>query len=270
MTSQKNSNMKSNSLVELHNISLFREGQAVLKNLNWTVSENEHWVILGPNGSGKSSLVALLQGWLWPIDGEIKVLGRLFGDDDLNELRQSIGWVGNELDPELPSHQSCLEIVLSGSTGTLGIQFDTPQRKAQTWAKKWMTELGIWSLCKKPYRFCSQGQKRLTMIVRALMTKPGILLLDEPSSGLDPVAREIFLQALRKMMQSPESPLLLYTTHHVDEIMPEFTHALLLREGQVSFQGPIDKAISNKELSRLFSRALSIKKNGDRWQLRLE
>ena len=260
-------------VVGLQGIELYREGRLVLKDVNLTICHGQHWVMLGPNGSGKSSLLSVLQGLLWPIEGSITVLGRRFGESDLTEMRKLIGFVGNEIEPQFPAWQTVLEIAESGGSGTIGIQFDKPKLVDKKRARKLLGQAGMLPLLHRPLAFLSQGQRRLATIVRALMVKPGILILDEPAAGLDPVAREDFLDKLGTLMTEEKNnlggPIILYVTHHVEEIIPTFTHALLLRQGRVLSQGPISECLTSANLSKVFGRRVRITKRNGRFSLRL-
>ncbi len=262
-------NLKVQPLIELMNIQLVRGDALVLKNLTWRIMPREQWVLLGPNGCGKSTLIALLQGHLWPQEGQVKVLGRSFGEADLTEMRRYIGWVGNDIEPEFPQYQTVEEIVLSGATGTIGLQFTAPNAADRKRAKKLLQEVHLENYAKRPFPQLSQGQKRLVTIARALMTKPGLLVLDEPTGGLDPVARELFLQRLSHLMQIPKGPAILYVTHHVEEIIPAFTHIALLNQGEVLIQGPLEKCLTAKNLSQLFNHPLKLNKQDGRYVIRL-
>jgi iron complex transport system ATP-binding protein len=256
-------------VVGLTGIELRREERLVLKDVELSIKRGEHWVLLGPNGSGKSSLLGVLQGLLWPIEGEIRVLGRLFGESDLSELRRVIGWVGNEIEPEFPAWQNVEQIVLSGSVGTVGLRFDQPGAADIARAKLLMRAAGIGHLSKRRFQFLSQGQRRMATIVRALMVKPGILILDEPAAGLDPVAREGFLARLATLMKSPSGPVILYVTHHVEEIIPTFTHVLMLKKGRAVSLGTIEKTLNAGNLGKVFGRKVELKRSEGRYALRL-
>jgi iron complex transport system ATP-binding protein len=257
-------------IVGLRGIELRREERLVLKDIEISIRRGEHWVLLGPNGSGKSSLLAMLQGLLWPQEGEIRVLGNLFGESDLTGLRRVIGWVGNDIEPEFPVWQTVEEIAWSGSVGTVGLRFDKPSAAARARARRLMRAAGIGHLMKRRFAQLSQGQRRMATIVRALMVEPGILILDEPASGLDPVARESFLERLSALMRDPAGPAILYVTHHVEEILPEFTHALMLREGRAVAFGKIRDCLAEVNLERVFGRAVILKKRDGRFSLRLK
>jgi len=256
-------------IVGLRGIELRREENLVLKDIELSIRRGEHWVLLGPNGSGKSSLLAMLQGFLWPQEGEIRVLGNKFGESDLTELRRVIGWVGNDIEPEFPSWQTVEEIAWSGCVGTVGLRFDKPSPADRARARGLMRAAGIGHLMKRRFSQLSQGQRRMATIVRALMVKPGILILDEPASGLDPVAREGFLERLSALMRAPAGPAILYVTHHVEEILPDFTHALMLRKGRAVGFGKIRECLTEANLEKVFGRAVILKKREGRFTLRL-
>jgi iron complex transport system ATP-binding protein len=257
-------------VVGLAGIKLYREERLVLKDLDLSVRQGEHWVLLGPNGSGKSSLLAVLQGLLWPIEGEMRVLGRRFGESDLSEMRRLIGWVGSDIEPEFPRWQSVEEIVFSGSVGTVGLRFDEPSRADRLRAARLLRQMRIAHLAKRPCSFLSQGQRRLVTIARALMVKPGLLILDEPAAGLDPVAREMFLEKLSALMAAKGGPVIFYVTHHVEEILPAFTHALVLRQGRVLASGRVAKCLKADILGRAFDHEVKVIKTRGRYSLRLK
>jgi iron complex transport system ATP-binding protein len=256
-------------IVGLRGIRLLREERLVLDEIGLSIRRGEHWVLLGPNGSGKSSLLALLQGFLWPQAGEVRVLGRVFGGDDITELRRVIGWVGIDIEPELPAWQSVEEIAWSGCVGTVGLRFDRPTAADRARARKLLRAAGIGRLAKRPFAQLSQGQRRMATIVRALMVKPGLLILDEPASGLDPVARESFLERLAALMRDPAGPAILYVTHHVEEILPGFTHALLLRQGKAVAAGPVKECLTEANLASIFGHRVALLRNAGRFSLRL-
>jgi iron complex transport system ATP-binding protein len=256
-------------VIGLEGITLYREERRVLAGLALSIRRGQHWVLLGPNGSGKSSLMAVLQGLLWPIEGSVRVLGRTFGESDLSALRRIIGFVGNDIEPELPPWQTVEQIVLSGCVGTVGLRFDTPTVADRRRARALMRMAGILRLADRPFLHTSQGQRRMVVIARALMVKPGLLILDEPAAGLDPVARELFLSRLAALMRSRGGPSVLYVTHHVEEILPDFTHALLLRGGRVLAAGPVRDSLTAANLSRTFGRKVRLSEAGGRWSLRL-
>jgi iron complex transport system ATP-binding protein len=259
---------KADTLLEVRNATLARGKIVALEGFSWSIRRGEHWAILGPNGSGKSTLVQMLQGRLWPQEGDLSVLGRAFGEDDVAELRRHIAWVGNEAEPEFPAWQTVGEVVASGALGTLGIQFENPGKRERLEASRALGLLGISHLAKRPFDQLSQGQRRRTVIARALAMKPHLLLLDEACNGLDPVSRESFLESLAKLLRPDSRPAVIYITHHTEEILPAFTHVLLLRAGKVVAAGPKAKILKPELLEKTFGAKLKIARQGGRVWLR--
>jgi iron complex transport system ATP-binding protein len=249
------------------NITLIREGKPALKRVSFTVKPGEHWALLGPNGSGKSSLLSVLQGWLWPQQGSLEVLGHVFGEDDLSELRKHIGWVGGEIENEFPRWQSVADIAASGGVGTIGLQFDVASAEVKRMAMRNLTWVGLRAYAARPCKQLSQGQTRLLTIARALMTSPRLLVLDEPCTGLDPVARLRFLNRLSALLRVKGGPSAFYVTHHVEEIVPEVTHALLLRQGKVIAAGQLREALTAEHLSLTFGAKVKLTRSQGRYHL---
>lgn len=253
-------------LIDIRDATLARGNVKALRNLTWTMRRGEHWAVLGPNGSGKSTLVQMMQGRLWPQDGSLSVLGRAFGEDDVAELRTHIAWVGNEVEPEFPEWQSVADVAASGTLGTLGLQFDTPGKEHREAAARALRVLGIGHLAARPFSRLSQGQRRRAVIARALAMKPDLLLLDEATNGLDPVARESFLKSLSKLIRPDSRPAILYITHHTEEILPAFTHVLLLRGGKVVAAGPKARVLTPALLEKTFGAKLRVtRRDGRIW-----
>lgn len=257
----------SSPIAHCADITLLREGKTALKQVGFTVRPGEHWVLLGPNGSGKSSLLAVLQGWLWPQKGKLEVLGHQFGADDLSDLRKHIGWVGLEIENEFPRWQSVLEIAASGGVGTIGLQFDPASAVVRRMAMRNLAWVGLRDYAKRPCRQLSQGQTRLLTIARALMTSPRLLVLDEPCTGLDPVARLRFLDRLSDLLRLKDGPSAFYVTHHVEEIVPEITHALLLRQGRVIAAGPLHETLTSERLSQTFGSKVKLTRGQGKYRL---
>lgn len=257
-------------LLEVRKAVLARGEVLALRGLTWSLRRGEHWAVLGPNGSGKSTLVQMLQGRLWPQEGHLSVLGRLFGEDDVAELRRHVAWVGNEVEPEFPSWQTVGDVAASGALGTLGVQFETPRRKHREEAARALRRLGITALAARPFSRLSQGQRRRAVIARALAMKPDLLLLDEATAGLDPVARESFLRALAKLLRPDSRPAVVYITHHVEEILPAFTHVLLLRGGRAVAAGPKNEVLTPELLGRTFGAEVALSRRGGRTWMRTD
>lgn len=235
--------------IELKNVSLKRNGKWILRDLNWEANRGEHWVIYGLNGAGKTALLNLLNGYYFPTDGKVNVLGSEFGKMDLREhVRKKVGLVSSSLQERLYKTDSAYEIVLSGSFASIGL-YETPSDEMRQKAKGLLEELGCMEYADRDYQTLSQGERQRILIGRALMNDPEILILDEPANALDFFAKEQLLETVEKIAALPNGPMLLYVTHHLEEILPVFEKTLLLRKGKVFAKGDTKEILSSEVLS---------------------
>lgn len=252
------------SILAVENLRIERE-QLILDLPHWQIAAGEHWVILGPNGAGKTSLLSALLG-LMDAQGSIRILDQQRGEDDWCALRASIGLVSGSTAPLIDPEFSALAIVAGGKDGTW--IYPKPSGGRKTEALKHLQNLGLSATAHRPWAVLSQGERTRTLIARALMAKPALLILDEPCTGLDPVAREHFLHDLGRLGAKSGIPLIL-CTHHLGEIPPVFTHALILRAGHCLAQGPIPKVFTNKILSACYKAPVTIRIEKHRWHMKV-
>src|SRR5436190_16351183 len=219
-------------VLRVSSLGIIRDRTQILHDVTWRVERGQHWVILGANGSGKTSLLSALTGYLSPTSGEISVLGETFGESDWRELRKHIGLVSSSVRQMMADHEPALITVVSGKYAMIDYwgRVRTADRLA---AARILRDVEAEHLADRRWEVLSQGERQRILIGRALMAKPRLLILDEPCAGLDPVAREHFLAFLQRLGTQRGAPALIFVTHHVEEIMPAFTHALLLREGRI-------------------------------------
>ncbi|RKD24969.1 molybdenum ABC transporter ATP-binding protein [Ammoniphilus oxalaticus] len=253
-------------VIQIEQMSYRIKGKSILKEIDWTARQGEHWAILGLNGSGKTTLLNIINGYIWPSAGSVSVLGRPFGTIDLRELRTAIGWVSSSLQGKLYPSDRAEYIVVSGKYATIGL-YEDPSETDWELAESLMEQLGCAHLKGRTYQTCSQGEQQKLLIARALMAQPKLLILDEPCSGLDLFAREQLLEAIETLAQSEGAPTLLYVTHHTEEILPIFQHALLLRRGEVFCQGKVDEVLNSSLLSDFFERAVEVVEREERYWL---
>ncbi|MET0262390.1 MAG: ABC transporter ATP-binding protein [Rariglobus sp.] len=255
-------------LLDIQNLSILRDRTTLLSDLAWRVERGEHWVILGPNGCGKTSLLKALTGYLTPSSGEIELLGERYGESDWRDLRLQVGIVTSALQASVPPDEPALETVISGKYAQLDLWMAiTPaDRRA---GNKLLRFTGASKLATRLWSQLSQGERQRILIARALMAKPKLLILDEPCSGLDPVAREQFLHFIEALAHQPHAPTLVLVTHHVEEITPAFTHALLLKAGRVAASGPRTATLTSKNLSAVFDVPVQLTHRDQRLHLRL-
>lgn len=253
-------------ILNLKQLSVTRDNAELLRSVDWNIKSGEHWVILGANGSGKSSLLKVLTGYLTPTSGYIAVLNKIYGDNDWRDLRLMVGIITHSLQSSIPAGETILETVISGLYAQLDL-WKNPTRNDIILARRMIKKVGLANLEKRPWSFLSQGERQRVLIARALINNPKLLILDEPCAGLDPVAREDFLSLINKLSEQKSGPTLIFVTHHVEEILPQFTHALILKKGRVFSQGKVDRLISSRILSRAFNSKLKITKKAKRYRL---
>ncbi len=245
------------SMFAFENVYFKRDNKTILSDINWVVKEKENWAILGLNGSGKTTLLQLLNGYLWPSSGKLQVLGQVFGQTSLPELRKSIGWVSNALDHQLKDYELSEQIVLSGKFASIGI-YAKVTADEMALAKKLLIDCGGISLIGKPYKILSQGERQIVLIARALMASPKLLILDEPCNGLDLFAKERLLERIKKIAELPESPTMLFVTHHTEEILPCFDNIILLRDGEITHHGKTENLLSEEVLQDFYQKPVEL------------
>ncbi|HYV66519.1 MAG TPA: ABC transporter ATP-binding protein [Myxococcales bacterium] len=228
-----------------------RDGVEILREVRWTIGKGEHWVVLGPNGSGKTSLLRILAAYEWPSQGEVEVLGEKFGRYDLRELRKRIGLVSSAITPRFPDWDDARSIVLSGLDAAIGRSRKfTAEEESRAVAA--LETLAAGHIARRPFGALSEGERQRTLIARAFLPAPALLVLDEPCEGLDPLARERLLEDLARFAARPGAPTLVMVTHHLEEIPAFVSHGLLLGLGAVVAMGRVEEVVTDAHLSRAF------------------
>ena len=246
---------------------IVRDGTVILDDVNWRVRRGEHWVILGANGSGKTSLLSALTGYLMPTSGEISLLGETYGESDWRELRKKIGLVSSSVRQMMAEDEPALETVASGKYAMIDF-WGRVTRTEKDQALKLLRQIECDYIAERPWRVLSQGERQRVLIGRALMAQPPVLILDEPCAGLDPAAREHFLQFLQRLGKKKNSPTLVLVMHHVEEIMPVFSHLLVLKNGRVLAAGKKAAVLNSKNLSTAFGARMQLQHAGSRYALK--
>jgi iron complex transport system ATP-binding protein len=246
-------------VVSLKDVMWKRDGKTILHNITWDVFNHEHWTILGLNGSGKTSILNLLTGYQWASKGEVHVLGQKFGQVNIPELRKSIGWVSSSVDERyaIRGQDTALEVVLSGKHASIGLYEEITKADIER-AKHLLSQLKIEMLTDQRFVTLSQGQKRRVIIARALMASPKILILDEPCNGLDLYSREQLLETIQQLATAKEGPTLLYVTHHIEEVVPAISHALLLNSGAIVAKGDKHSTLTETNLEKTYQLPVSV------------
>ncbi|MFI6760761.1 ABC transporter ATP-binding protein [Micromonospora sp. NPDC050417] len=255
-------------VVDLAGVNVVRTGTHLLRDLSWRVELDERWVVLGPNGAGKTTLLNLAGGRTHPTSGSVRVLGERIGRTDMAELRTRIGLTTAGLAERIPSDEPVRDVVLTAAWSVVGRWRESYDAMDEARARALLEQFGVAGLADRRYGTLSEGERKRVQIARALMTDPELLLLDEPAAGLDLGGREDLVTRLADLARDPDAPALVLITHHVEEIPPGFTHALLLREGGVVAQGLLGETITGENLTRTFGVALTVERVGERFAAR--
>lgn len=255
-------------VAQLSDVTVRRGEKLLLDSLSLTIDEGQRWVILGPNGAGKSTLVSLLAARLHPTSGTVDILGERMGRTDVFELRPRIGLASQQLADSIPGHERVLDVVITASYSVVGRWQEQYEAMDEQRAADLLDSFGAASLADRSFGSLSTGEKKRVLSARALMTDPELLLLDEPASGLDLGGREELVRALSALAMDPMTPVTVLVTHHMEEIPPGCTHALLLRAGQIVQAGPIREVLTSSALTRTFGLPLTVQEQDGRYSAR--
>jgi iron complex transport system ATP-binding protein len=250
--------------LELTGVTFVRDVRPLLEDVDLVVRRGEQWALLGPNGAGKSTLLNLCGAVTFPSRGQVRVLGHRLGEIDLRDLRRSIGFVNprHPLRSDLPAQ----EVVLTGVTGTIETQLRwTPTADELHRARLLMKTLGVPADEPLHWHTMSQGERGRTLIARALMTDPPLLLLDEPSTGLDVAAREQMIQTLDGLPDAIPGLTTVMVTHHFEELPTTTTHAALLRSGRIVAAGPVEEVLTTELVTETFAHPIDVRRHRGRW-----
>src|SRR6187397_477822 len=246
------------AVVDLAGVSIVRSGSTLINDITWEVDESDRWVVIGPNGAGKTTLLQVISAQIHPTSGVAGLLGEVLGTVDVFELRPRIGLTSAALAERIPRSERVHDVVVSASYAVVGRWREQYDELDHERADELLAQLHIERLADRTFGTLSEGERKRVQIARALMTDPELLLLDEPAAGLDLGGREDLVSTLAVLALDPMSPATVLVSHHVEEIPPGFTHALLLREGAVVAAGPVEQVIDAPTLSDTFGMSLQV------------
>ncbi|MBB6021484.1 iron complex transport system ATP-binding protein [Paenibacillus sp. JGP012] len=237
------------SIVAMEKISLRREEHQILEDVHLRIEPGEHWVILGRNGSGKTTLLEMMNGYLFPSQGRIEVLGNVYGQCDVREVRKEIGYISQTLIEKLTLRDPVWEVVATGAYAFLRF-YQTIPDEVKNKAMQLLHDMGFTKLANQPLGTLSQGERKKVMLARSLMAEPKLLIMDEPCAGLDLYEREKMLIEIDRLRQ--RNMTVVYVTHHVEEIVPLFTHVALIRDGRIAAAGPKHEVLTEETIKHTY------------------
>ncbi|WP_459958180.1 ABC transporter ATP-binding protein [Nocardia sp. IFM 10818] len=259
--------MTDSPVLQVDAVDFVREGNPILQEVSLIVRPGEHWALLGPNGAGKTTLLRMLGAFEHPTRGAVAVLGHRLGTVDMRALRTAIGHVDPRHTP--PTPLSVHQVVLTGITNTAAlVPRWEPAAEQLAAADRLIELLGLSHRHDAPWPILSQGERGRALIARALMPSPRLLLLDEPATGLDLAGREQLLERVDRLQRAHPDLASVLVTHHLEELPPGTTHALLLRGGRVVAAGPVDEVVTTEHISACFEHPVRIVRADGRWSVR--
>ncbi|WP_165646461.1 ABC transporter ATP-binding protein [Mycobacteroides abscessus] len=245
-------------LLDFRDVLLRRNRKVLVGPVTWSVELDERWVVLGPNGAGKTSLLRIAAAMEHPTSGYAAILGERLGRVDVAELKSRIGLSSAALAQRIPDNEVVRDLVVSAGYAVLGRWREEYEEVDTARAVDMLETLGAEHLSDRTYGTLSEGERKRVLIARALMTDPELLLLDEPAAGLDLGGREELVARLGELAADPDAPAMVLVTHHVEEIPPGFSHALLLSEGGIVAQGLLADVMTSENLSRAFGQSIVV------------
>lgn len=243
-------------MIEFKNVYFIRNGDALIDDVSFKINDKENWAVLGPNGSGKSTIFSMLMAYRIASKGSIKAFGIEFGKGNWNNVKSKIGIVSSTMDKfnDVLAGETVYEVVLSGLKNKIGI-YESESDEEKRITEDFLKTYDFFSYRNKRYGNLSAGEKKKTMILRSLISKPKLLILDEPCSSLDIYQREQILRVLDRI----ESLNLIYITHDISEICSNITHVLLLKNGRILKAGKKKDILNNDNLRELYNLDVNIK-----------
>lgn len=252
--------MEKAPIIDVHGLSCKSGSNYLLHDVNWQVRSGEHWVVFGLNGSGKTTLLGAIAGFQPYTYGTLRVFGESYTDDNIFRLRQRIGFVSSSFFDKIVSEEAVINIVLSGLFGSLGVRGKVSDR-SRVEAEALLSTFGLEDKVEYPFKMLSKGERQNVLIARAMLARPEILILDEPGTGLDVLAREKTLYMVQQLARET-STAIIYVTHYPEELRPEFDHCLMLRRGRVYRKGETAALFTEDVLSSFFEENVSLCTDG--------
>nr|WP_259338835.1 DUF2200 family protein [Staphylococcus shinii] len=258
-------------LIDLKNIARRKQGKEIIKNISWRINEGEKWMLYGLNGAGKTTLLNILNAYEPNTSGELTLFGMQPGKIgySADKVRNQIGFVSNSLMERFQDGEIVRDVVISGIFKSIGIFKEVEDRYVEM-ARHYLTQMGMSEFESQYYGYLSTGERQKVLIARALMGNPKLLILDEPASGLDFIAREDLLDALEQLYQRQPELSVIYVTHFVEEITKDIQRGFLLKDGTCYKQGQIQNVLNSDTLSDFFNRRVSVLYQNERYSLFLK
>ncbi len=247
------------SAIALHSVSVIRSGHRILAEINLNIPKGECCALIGPNGAGKSALIAVICGYLWPSQGRVMVKEQTYGTISLDHARRHIGLIEPSRSPGFARPMTVRDVIATGLYGTVMLPLhQVPSSDQWDRVDEEIRSTGLTSLAGQPFHLLSSGEQMKTRLARAMVTNADILLLDEPTAGLDMGARAACVKVLEQLHGNEDGPTMVIVSHHLDELPKNMDRAVLMKQGAVLHQGPPDEVLTGPKLSTVFDQPMEV------------
>lgn len=261
--------MNATPVLRCSGVGLVIDGTPILDGIDWTVRADERWVVLGANGAGKTSLLRIAALYQHPSTGALEVLGQRLGRTDVRTLRERIAFSSPALAAKLEPSMTAAEVVMTARYAALAPWWHRYTDADRARAHQLLEEWHCAALASHPFPTLSAGERQRVLLARMLMNEPGVALLDEPTAGLDIGGREELVADLAAWARDENRPAMVLVTHHLEEIPPAFTHALVIKGGRTLASGPLHETVTSEILSDAFGLSLIVEEREGRYTARL-
>jgi len=252
-------------VVDLRDVTVSVDDRRLVGPVSMRIETGDRWVLLGPNGSGKTTLLSIVGARRQPTSGIAEVLGMRFGRGDVRGLHADIGHVSHALTDLFPPIMTVRDVVLTGKRAALSPWFQSYDRRDLERAGEQLEAVGCGDIADRVFVTCSQGERQRVLLARARFGRPRILVLDEPAAGLDLPAREALIRAVERAASDDPGLVVAMATHHLEEIPPSASHAMLLRDGGVVAAGSVEQTLTADLLRATFDLDVAVERRGGRW-----
>jgi iron complex transport system ATP-binding protein len=256
-------------VLECSDVCLVLDGARILDGIDWTVRADERWVVLGANGAGKTSLLRIAALYQHPSSGTVEILGQRLGRTDVRTLRERIAFSSPALAAKLEPSMTAAEVVMTARYAALASWWHQYSDADRARARELLQEWRCGALASHGFPTLSAGERQRVLLARMLMNEPGVALLDEPTAGLDIGGREELVADLAVWARDATRPAIVLVTHHLEEIPPAFTHALVLKGGRTLASGPLAEVVNGETLSEAYDLSLDVDERAGRYTARL-
>lgn len=255
------------TIIEARKLSCCSGREYLIKNIDWCVERGQHWVVFGMNGCGKTTLLSIISGFKKFTHGELKVFGEPYTNENILSQRKKIGFVSSSFFERYYKKETALDIVLSGKFAAFGKRGDISDAEICL-AKDILQEMHLGDKINQPFDMMSRGEKQNVLLSRAFFSKPELLVLDEPCTGLDIFNREHLFSTIKELTNNGEITII-YVTHYTEEILEVFDNCLLLKNGLMYAKGKTDEMLTSKTLSRLIEYPVEVQRSAGRIQVKM-